>query len=454
MAKALGDSQSVAQSITSHVEALNGVSGNVLGNVSDLSGKLETQLATLAEISARLENSNNTIEDTFQARHAVLEQVAQGIMQKSEDVETRMRAFSSLIAETLAGAEDRAEQIGINLSRNAEKATSGVIQQLAAMSTTAGEEGSKASEAVRRAQAELAESISSAIGDATSRFQDATQEMRSATESIRGELNTVRAELHKATIELPEETRENMATMRRVVAEQIQALSDLSEIVNSHAKPSSTIGTGRIASTSAPSRPSPVRPTVTAPRTASAEAPAAPKASAPIAPAEPTRAAAAPEKSGGWVSNLLERASHDDHREAGEQLGNREERKEPKAEVVGRNEPQMVESLNSLSADIAQAIDHNTSLELWERYNKGERNVFTRRLYTIAGQKTFDDIRRKYQADGDFRTAVNQYILDFEKLITDVKAKHGDDPILVEKSLISDTGKVYTMLSHASGKLT
>ena len=48
-------------------------------------------------------------------------------------------------------------------------------------------------------------------------------------------------------------------------------------------------------------------------------------------------------------------------------------------------------------------IDHDAAAELWDRYNRGERNVFTRKLYTMQGQKAFDEIRRKYRGDRDFQ---------------------------------------------------
>ena len=49
-----------------------------------------------------------------------------------------------------------------------------------------------------------------------------------------------------------------------------------------------------------------------------------------------------------------------------------------------------IESLDALSVDIARMIDHDAAAELWDRYNRGERNVFTRRLYTLQGQQAFD----------------------------------------------------------------
>lgn len=117
-----------------------------------------------------------------------------------------------------------------------------------------------------------------------------------------------------------------------------------------------------------------------------------------------------------------------------------------------RSPLQVVDSLNSLSVDIARAIDHDASVELWERYRRGERDVFTRRLYTLKGQQTFDDIRRKYQSDGEFREAVDRYCEDFEKLLKDVGRSDRDD-VMTQSYLVSDTGKVYTMLAHAAGRL-
>jgi hypothetical protein len=111
-----------------------------------------------------------------------------------------------------------------------------------------------------------------------------------------------------------------------------------------------------------------------------------------------------------------------------------------------------VESLNSLSVDIARAIDHEAAIELWDRYRRGERNAFTRRLYTLKGQQTFDEIGRKYQSDADFRAAVDRYCQDFERLLDDV-ARNDRDNIMTQTYLSSDTGKVYTMLAHASGRL-
>jgi len=47
---------------------------------------------------------------------------------------------------------------------------------------------------------------------------------------------------------------------------------------------------------------------------------------------------------------------------------------------------------------------------------------------------------------------VDRYVSDFEKLLRDI-AKNDRDNIMTQTYLSSDTGKVYTMLAHAAGKL-
>ena len=123
---------------------------------------------------------------------------------------------------------------------------------------------------------------------------------------------------------------------------------------------------------------------------------------------------------------------------------------EPSRQAAAKKAETVVDGLNSLSVDIARAIDHDASVELWERYRRGERDIFTRRLYTLKGQQTFDETKRKYQNDAEFRAIVDHYCNDFEALIRDIART---DKAATQQYLTSDTGKVYTMLAHASGRL-
>jgi hypothetical protein len=311
--------------------------------------------------------------------------------------------------------------------------------------------------------------------------------MRDTTTKIQKELDETRDHIKRGVLELPEETRQNADAMRRVVSDQIQALGALSEIITRHGKTldlsSPALGEPRniearsvepVAAAvgddsggwSGGEAPRPAQARARAPANGGKReprpAPAPSRADAPAAkstarPAVSRSSAAAPadgEDERGWVSDLLRRASQDDEASA-EPVAN-QNGVVADAELLtddgdSKPAPATGGALNLLAADIAKAIDHDASAELWARHKRGESNLFTRRLYTLQGQQTFDEIKRKYQRDKDFRSAVDRYIADFEKLLAEVN-RNSKDQSAGNSYLTSDTGKVYTMLAHASGR--
>jgi len=321
----------------------------------------------------------------------------------------------------------------------------------------------------------MREALREAIDDAVGRFSGATEDIRRSAADIRNELDATRAELKRGAFDLPEEAKESASAMRRAVAEQIKALQDISQLVG---RSSQQLEISQpVARTLAQAQPAP-RPAQ--PVAAQPPQPAAPPSIeatglrgtiAPSAPAAaPQRAAPQPApdrqesgrqeparpESGGWISDLLRGASRE---EAADEASARAPARPAETAAPAarsndsRNPRHVVESLNSLSVDIARAIDHDASVDLWRRYQRGERDVFTRRLYTLKGQQTFDEIKRKYDREPEFRTAVDRYIGDFEKLLADV-ARTDPNRTVTQSYLTSDTGKVYTMLAHAAGRLS
>jgi len=151
-------------------------------------------------------------------------------------------------------------------------------------------------------------------------------------------------------------------------------------------------------------------------------------------------------KRGGWLSDLLTRASQDSDQPAREVPG-----REPPPETA-RLERHTIESLDSIAVDIARMIDHDAAAELWDRYERGERNVFTRKLYTMQGQGgAFEDIRRRYRSDREFMETVDRYIAEFERLLDEV-SRDGRGQMVARTYLTSETGKVYTMLAQAADR--
>jgi hypothetical protein len=272
------------------------------------------------------------------------------------------------------------------------------------------------------------------------------------------ELEATRSELRRGVFELPQETAESAAQMRRVIVDQIEALAELNRIVARHgrnldavepvrsrAEPTLAIVGGR-------NEPAPVRSEFPPPRaTARNEvgnfAPAARRAEAPTL--SPTQQVAGR----GWLSDLLSRASRTESEPAREfpRETSRETPREPARGPEERSPRHSIESLDSLSVDIARMIDHDAAADLWDRYKRGERNVFTRRLYTLQGQQAFDEIRKKYRADREFKQTVDRYIGEFERLLEEV-SRDDRGQVVARTYLTSETGKVYTMLAHAAGR--
>ena len=159
--------------------------------------------------------------------------------------------------------------------------------------------------------------------------------------------------------------------------------------------------------------------------------------------APPVSPASSDQGRDGWLSDLLSRTDGG----AGAGPANREApRGRPPSRPTGGN------PLESLSLDIGRLMDRNLAAEMWDRYQRGESKAFTKRLYTPAGQKAFDEVARKYRADRNFKQTVDRYIAEFERLLDEV-ARDERGPAVLRSHLTSETGLVYTLLAHAAGRL-
>jgi hypothetical protein len=252
---------------------------------------------------------------------------------------------------------------------------------------------------------------------------------------------------------MPQEAAESTAQMRKVIVDQIEALAELNRIVARHGRNIDAVEPMRRAArednvlTAAVGGRAEAALTRPAPREEPASFAPAPRR--PEAP--PTLTPVTNPNSRGWLTDLLNRASREEEeptREFPRENGRESLRTADERERTPRHS---IESLDSLSVDIARMIDHEAAADLWDRYKRGERNVFTRRLYTLQGQKAFDEIRRKYRADREFKQTVDRYIGEFERLLDEV-SRDDRGQVVARTYLTSETGKVYTMLAHAAGR--
>ncbi len=440
--------------VEQHLGTFNNVTAKVLHDLGDLADQFSLHGRTLADAVDLLDASNRRTDDSMASRHASIEALVATLDTRTEDFGQRLERFSGLLDELLDTAAARAREIAGIIAESSNESVQSIEQQYDLVRKTTDEERLRTSEALNSIYDEATAEVQAMFGQTAGRFTEMVAGMKQMAAEMQRELETTRTELRRGILELPQETAESTAQMRRVIVDQIEALAELNRIVARHgrsldtaeparrdAEPLFAAGGGR-----SPARP--VR-TETAPPP---QQPARDITGAPtrrgnppnLSPVQGGKDDNAP-RNGGWLSDLLTRASRDDSPPIAPPGG----REPPHGEE--RPQREAIDSINSLSVDIARMIDHEAAAELWERYKRGERGVFTRRLYTQPGQKAFDEIRNKYRSDPEFRQTVEHYIHEFERLLDDVS--RGDrGPAVARSYLISDTGKVYTMLAHAAGR--
>ncbi len=205
---------------------------------------------------------------------------------------------------------------------------------------------------------------------------------------------------------LPAATRESADAMRAALNDQLRALEQLSSL------------SARERRDVIPPAPGPGgAPAALAPAYAGAQSAAAPP------PPPPMAAETGSER---WsLGDLLARASRDDDGGA---------RPAPALDLQG----------------IAGALDPTTASAIWSRFRSGQRGIMVRSIYSAEGRASFDELTERYGRDPDFRRTVDRFLADFERLVRDVEQQ---SPRSVHDHLVSDAGRVYLFLAHASGRL-
>jgi hypothetical protein len=248
-----------------------------------------------------------------------------------------------------------------------------------------------------RAQAE-AQSMRT-IEDMRSRVAAAPQEMTQplSAEDLR---------VHAAT-RLPAANRESAEAMRSALNDQLRALEQLSSLAARER--------------SAAYAPSPLAPG--APLSLSGAYAAQQAAGVP--PPPPLPQPVPPEASERWsLGDLLARASRDDDGTV----------RAPMLDIEA----------------IAGALDPTTASAIWSRFRAGQRGIMVRSIYTAEGRSSFDEVTERYGRDADFRRTVERFLADFERLVRETEQT---SPRAVHDHLVSDAGRVYLFLAHASGRL-
>jgi ABC-type transporter Mla subunit MlaD len=417
-----------------HIKAFHGTTTAVLRDIATAAAQFDQHGRALAAAAEAIDVGNGRTAEALTERRTALEGLIAELDGKSEDLDQRLVRFAKLLTDSLEAAESRTREVARIIAESSSSGSQAIAAQYDMVRATAEDERKRTADTLNSIYEQAAGDIHALFAQAAERFSGIVRDMREMAGQVQQELDMTRAEMRRGVLELPQEAAESTAQMRRVIVEQIDALAELNRIVARHGRGIDTAEPGRrpreepvpVPAAAAPARPAPREP-------AGARPP-------PPGFAPPLQRSDGPppgnDRRGGWLTDVLARASRDEG---------------PSARGDERPARHSIESLDSLSVDIARMIDHDAATELWDRYKRGERNVFTKRLYTMQGQRTFEEIRKRYRADREFKQTVDRYIAEFERLLDDV-SQDDRGAVVARTYLTSETGKVYTMLAHAAGR--
>ena len=484
--------------VETNIANFRDITAQVIADLGQLAHRFDIHGRELAKAVDNIDRGNQRTEDSVNERRVQLDSLVATLDIRTEDLEKRLSRFSGLLDESLEAASTRAREVARLVSEASAEGTRAISEQYERVRESAEQERARTAEAMRSIYEQTVGDTHTLFHTANERFAETVQGVKQMAAEMQRELENTRGELRRGVFELPQETAESAAQMRRVIVDQIEALAELNRIVARHGRnldavepaparrtreePALAVVGGRSEPPRGEHPPRNEQPPRTEHPPRSEHPPrgeAPPRHELPqrneLLPPRPTQrseptsfvpaARRAPEAPSltptpmapgrGWLTDLLNRASREED-EPQRELP-REQTRESTRELAAtrtneeRSPRHTIESLDSLSVDIARMIDHDAAADLWDRYKRGERNVFTRRLYTLQGQQAFDDIRKKYRADREFKQTVDRYIDEFERLLDEV-SRDDRGQVVARTYLTSETGKVYTMLAHAAGR--
>ena len=430
------------------VSALDRLSTETRSDSGALVERLSGHTTALADVARELAVNQQTVDASLAHRHASLKTLFGEITEKSQEFDAVARHFATSFEESFAKAQTRAQEISASLAVSTKNAATNAVSQFEMIRDTAGKERLKTTEALQVAYDQANANLNDVMTKTAERFRESVDEVRQMAAEVQRQLDATRRELKRGVFELPEETAEAATAMRRVVSDQIKALKELTAVVTASGADFDVV------------EPTPTRP---APR---AEAPRKSGNAPPCAgrrrrrPSDDRAAAPAPEPARplrpapSRPAAPARRRRRRDARRA-QPVGLAVEparRRLARRDAGGPAGRPANDAPEGISLDVAKFVDTEAAAEMWDRWRAGDAGAATRRLYTAAGQQSFDEIRRRYRSDPQFQDAVNRYTQEFERLLAKV-GQNDRDGAQSRATLLSDAGKVYTMLAHASGRL-
>ncbi len=452
----------ISERFASHVSELSATSDEKLRRLNAVAGEQLRALNATAEAIGQLDRR---IHDSATERDRALGRLMDEIARRGEEFDAMSRVHTSLVTESLSEAEARAREIGAVLSDAADTASNILDRQLESVRQAVLRERERIGSSIRQSYEEELARMNDALTLSSERFRSTAEELRDTTSSVSRELEETRVELRRTLVDLPRESHQAAAAVRGMIDDQLKALEEINAVAAS--------GSGLAPLASAP-RPMAPRAAARSAEPAPAPVPVPPPAPAyrpepPVArpePAAPTAEAKrgderplrpllesfaprrgngrpetpAPETKndaealGGWLSDLLARAS------------------EEEATPAAAEPPATMELVTRLTADAARFVRHDALVAFWDRWTRGDRQPGLRATLTPEGEAKAEEFKNRYRRDAAFRGIVDAYLGKFDDLLREIGS--GERGASLTRTIMSSNeGKVYGLLAYAADRI-
>ncbi len=414
-------------------ELLRSVSENLLGQINTVTNRFETQGQFIMKAANSLETANYKIDSTLQGRHAELTQTLDRMSGKADEFGRFVQGYSSTMEGSLTDVESRVRGTAEQLRLEAEATKRAALADLTQFRSETDAESQRALEDMRKRAASVSNAVTQQLQELNQRFDQGSEEVRQRAQRTAAELAAEQARLREQFDRMPLAARESTEQMRGALQDQLKALEQLSSLSARTAQQREVVlpvtagpGAGPASSITS-SYASESRAVDQATRRGAIPPPQRPSS-------PPARPAAEPpiETREGWkLGELLARASFEDD--------------------GSDTHPSNAGGYQLNIGVIARAIDPATTGAIWSRLRSGHRNVMVRSIYSADGRLAFDEVNRRYKTDPQLQQTVERYLADFESIKADAERR---DPTgrMDEAHLVSDSGRVYLFLAHASGR--
>jgi hypothetical protein len=415
------------EGLANQSDQLRNLSDTLLGQISSVTGRLENQGQVIVEAANTLESLNYKIDETLQTRHADLNRTLERLSGKADEFAQFVEGYSTSLEGSISDADMRARH------------------ELQRMREQANVESERTIEDMRHRLSSVSSTMTSELGSLTERFASTSEEMRREAARAAAEITAEQARLREQLERMPVAAQESSESMRRALQDQLKALDQLSALTSRAALQRDVTAPLPIEATTPPPPPPSQR------QQGSDSNRSITLLSSTIAHELGNRqrrpsGRTADGREGWSLGDLLARASRDEDGAAPPREAPREA---PRPAAAARPQPT---AFNLDLEAIAYALDTATAQAIWSRLRSGQRGVMVRSIYSDGGRVVFDEVSQRCRGDVDLSRAISKYLSDFERAISESDLR---DPTgrLTQGQLVSDAGRVYLFLAHASGRL-